>query len=117
MRSVVAFYYFLCITSVALAQTRVDEPVDLRSEIQALRDSVAQIRQELAASRKEAEELRRDLQALREKMAMPPLEEQQVINAKLDEQQQSKVASGSKYRVRLSGMALFNGVAARGAVD
>jgi len=42
-------------------------------------------------------------------------EDQQLLSAKVDEQYQTKVESGSKYRVRLSGMALFNGFVTRGA--
>jgi hypothetical protein len=44
-------------------------------------------------------------------------EEQQLLNAKVDDQYQSKVESGSKYRVRLSGMALFNAFTTRGATN
>jgi len=42
-------------------------------------------------------------------------EEQQLLGAKVDDQYQTKVESGSKYRVRLSGMALFNAFTTRGA--
>jgi hypothetical protein len=44
-------------------------------------------------------------------------EEQQFIDAKINEQYQSKVESGSKYRLRLSGMVLLNLYDNRGAVD
>ena len=44
-------------------------------------------------------------------------EDQQLLSSKVDDQYQSKVESGSKYRVRLSGMALFNAFSARGATD
>jgi len=44
-------------------------------------------------------------------------ENQQLVNAKLAELHQSKVESGSKYRVRLSGIVLLNAVENRGAVD
>jgi len=44
-------------------------------------------------------------------------EEQQLLGAKVDDQYQTKVESGSKYRVRLSGMALFNAFTTRGATD
>ncbi len=42
-------------------------------------------------------------------------EEQQLLSAKVDDQYQTKVESGSKYRARLSGMALFNAFTTRGA--
>jgi hypothetical protein len=46
------------------------------------------------------------------------LEEQlQMLNAKVDDQYQTKVESASKYRVRLSGLMLFNLSSNRGTVD
>lgn len=44
-------------------------------------------------------------------------ENQQLADEKAAEQSQTKVESGSKYRVRLSGMVLFNMYADRGSVD
>lgn len=44
-------------------------------------------------------------------------EGQQLVNSKLEEQSQTKVESGSKYRVRLSGIVLLNMFENRGAVD
>jgi hypothetical protein len=44
-------------------------------------------------------------------------EDQQLLDSKINEQYQSKVESASKYRVRLSGIALLNVFANRGAVD
>jgi len=44
-------------------------------------------------------------------------EDVQLLGAKLNEHYQTKVESASKYRVRLSGIALFNAFANRGAVD
>jgi hypothetical protein len=44
-------------------------------------------------------------------------EEQQLADAKIAEQSQSKVESGSKYRVRLSGIVLFNTFSQTGYVD
>jgi hypothetical protein len=44
-------------------------------------------------------------------------ENQQFIDAKVNEQYQDKVESGSKYRVRLSGMVLLNMFDNRGSVD
>ncbi|HEV2493451.1 MAG TPA: hypothetical protein VG204_10335 [Terriglobia bacterium] len=44
-------------------------------------------------------------------------ESQQLLGAKVDDQYQSKVESGSKYRVRLSGIALLNVFGTRGSVD
>ena len=40
-----------------------------------------------------------------------------LLSGKVDDQYQTKVESASKYRVRLSGIALFNAFANRGSVD
>lgn len=44
-------------------------------------------------------------------------EDQEVLNSKVVEQSQTKVESGSKYRVRFSGLILFNLFENRGTVD
>jgi len=44
-------------------------------------------------------------------------ENEQLLDAKISDQYQTKVESGSKYRVRLSGIVLLNVFANRGAVD
>ncbi len=44
-------------------------------------------------------------------------EDQQLLSAKIDEQDQTKVESASKYRVRLSGIALLNVFGNRGSVE
>ena len=44
-------------------------------------------------------------------------EDQQFIDAKINDQYQTKVESGSKYRLRLSGMVLLNLFETRGTVD
>lgn len=44
-------------------------------------------------------------------------EEQQLLSAKVDDQYQTKVESGSRYRVRLSGVMLLNVFGNRGLVD
>jgi peptidoglycan hydrolase CwlO-like protein len=48
----------------------------------------------------------------------PSLQEQlDLLSGKINDQYQTKVESGSKYRVRLSGIALFNAFDNRGSVD
>src|ERR1700693_53788 len=42
---------------------------------------------------------------------------QELLNDKITEQSQTKVESGSKYRVRLSGLVLLNAAVTRGSVD
>src|ERR1700675_3768549 len=44
-------------------------------------------------------------------------DEQELMNDKIVEQSQTKVESGSKYRVRLSGLVLLNTAVTRGSVD
>jgi prefoldin subunit 5 len=44
-------------------------------------------------------------------------DDQELLNQKIQEQSQTKVESGSKYRVRLSGIVLFNTAITRGSVD
>lgn len=44
-------------------------------------------------------------------------QQQQLLSTRVDQQYQTKVESGSKYRVRLSGMVLFNASSTRGGVD
>ncbi len=88
--------------------------------------------QDLEQLRGEVQALRREIESLREEMrkscgekAAPPetgasvdfAEEQRLIAAKVNEQHQTKIDSGSKYKVRLSGMALLSGSYIRGGVD
>ncbi|MCC6585336.1 MAG: hypothetical protein IT168_01345 [Bryobacterales bacterium] len=120
----------------AAAQTSAVEPSgsieELKRELQDLRRAVAEVRSELKRSAEESAELRREVSTLRARLepaaARPGVaaivpeiaairEEQQVLNAKVEEQHQAKVASGSRYRVKLSGMALMNVVGTRGEGD
>ena len=115
---------------------------DVSAQILELRQALASMREELAGSRRESGELRQELQAVRGEMeslqrmarqaAGPPAaepsspspdrvdalaEEQELIRAKVEDQEQSKVDSGSKHHVRLSGLVLLNVSAVAGAVD
>jgi hypothetical protein len=44
-------------------------------------------------------------------------DEWDILNARVDEQRQTKVESGSKFRLKLSGIALFNAFSVQGQVD
>jgi regulator of replication initiation timing len=120
---------------------------ELQAQVAELKTLIVQMRDEAAQSRAETEELRRELQATREPAAkargsvevapatqaatatepvgqqtiaqhVAKLEEdQQLLAAKIDEQYQTKVESASKYRVRFSGIVLFNAFDNVGAVD
>ena len=102
---------------------------ELQSEIHELKTMVVQLQQETVSSRQEIKSLREELAEERSKDAgnaaideqspayasnqlqqrIDRLEEdEQLLSGKLDTQYQTKVESASKYRVRLSGIVLFN---------
>jgi len=103
---------------------------DLETQVAELKSMVVEMRDEVARSRAETSELRRELEAARvptpapgvsESQATAPTEppavaqrlakleeDQQLLSAKVDDQYQTKMESGSKYRVRFSGIVLLN---------
>ncbi|HYL73799.1 MAG TPA: hypothetical protein VEU96_06315 [Bryobacteraceae bacterium] len=110
------------------------------AQMEQLRLALNDMRDQLAESRREGRELRRELQTVQEQLnsiraistrpggesvvdakAMDRTaalaEEQELLAAKVADQYQTKVESGSKYRVRLSGLALLNVVSTNGSVD
>jgi hypothetical protein len=112
----------------------------MRAEVSGARTEAAALRQELGDTRTELEALKSELaathnQAVAQAEQIPPSnalkaantwlekrvskleEDQQLLGSKVDDQYQTKVESGSKYRVRLSGMALLNAFTTRGAAD
>ena len=106
----------------------------LQSEVHELKEMVQQLKQETAASRVEIIRLRQELKSERTSQASDSApgndqasqvdvrighleEEQQLLTGKVDEQYQTKVESASKYRVRFSGIALFNLFSTQGTVD
>ena len=120
---------------------------DLQAEVSELKSLVVEMREEVARSHAETVELRRELEANHERAStespegaptaaqqvggasrpetsqtvaarMEKLEEnQQLLAAKVDDQYQTKIESASKYRVRFSGIVLFNLFSNVGAVD
>ncbi len=110
----------------------------LQQQVKDLRDELAAMRKEVAQSRAESRLLRQDVaaailsspsplrqpasstvpqqQAAAQASPAPPAtsrldkleEEQQLLSAKLDDQYQTKVESGSRYRLRFSGILLSN---------
>src|SRR5271166_3582338 len=104
---------------------------ELQSEVRELKDLVQQLKQEATASRAEMTRLRQELEAERAGLNANPSpgndqvdvrvghleDEQQLLSGKVDEQYQTKVESASKYRVRLSGVVLFNLFSNQGTVD
>ena len=108
---------------------------DLQSQVQELKQMVLQLQQETTASRAEISKLRQELQVQRnesyasgtgpadndrftassgsaagqvEQRSQHLAEDEQLLSEKVNEQYQTKVESASKYRVRLSGIVLFN---------
>lgn len=115
---------------------------ELQSEVHELKELVQQLKQESVASRAEITRLREELETDRVAVnagaatsttasSQSPTgeaapvdvrigqleEEQQLLTGKVDEQYQTKVESASKYRVRLTGIALFNLFSTQGTVD
>ena len=110
---------------------------DLRAQVQELRATVVEMKSDAAAYRAQTEELRKELAEVRANAAQrrneqasgapqsnsvsqraSSLEETtQLLESEIRSQYQTKVESGSKYRVRLSGLALLNLFSNRGYVD
>jgi hypothetical protein len=111
-----------------------------REALRELEDEMRELRAMMQAARSEALALRRELEAARAEIAswsarigpataapaeprstgerLAKLEEEQdLLGAKVDEHYQTKVESASRYRVKLSGLALLNLFANRGRVD
>jgi hypothetical protein len=105
------------------------EASELREELRETREQLASLRTELAAHRASedvthavtvASNTNQEAEAHGERIdrRLTRIEEDlHLQSAKLDEQYQTKVESASKYRVRLSGLALINLFANRGSVD
>ncbi len=124
-------------------QRSLDDSIqELKDQVSELRQSITELRTEAAQYRAEAINLRDELQVARAQLSSAALsragtepaqtleagaqlqerlsklqEDLQLLDAKVDDQSQVKVESGSRYRVRIFGMALFNLFDTRGAVD
>jgi hypothetical protein len=113
---------------------------ELREQVRELQNAVAEMRSEAARYHAESVELQKELAATRAQLAaqpaaapverepattaaasggagVPSAEDFQLLSAKVDDQYQTKVESGSRYRVRLSGMLLFNLFSNQGQFD
>ena len=109
---------------------------EILRQIQELREALKEVRQELEDSRRETRALRRELENVQGALsargstidgaveAVPPAaglarlkEDQDLLAERVAEHEQTKVESGSKYRVRVSGMALINIANNVGTVD
>jgi len=113
---------------------------ELQSQVRELKEMVQQLQQQTTASRAEITRLREELEARRaagneaatideQSPAYPSTtaqleqrldhveETQELLSGKIDDQYQTKVESASKYRIRLSGIVLFNLFGNSGSVD
>ncbi len=107
--------------AVALAFCIVSTPTfaqDITAQLLEVQKAVEALRSELADARRESDELRREVQALRQNLTTAgTAEDQELLAAKVGELEQTKVESGSKYHVRLSGLALMQAALTQGEVD
>jgi hypothetical protein len=113
----------------AVVPPQADSQDAMAAQIRELRTALDAVRDQLAASHREADALRQELQAVRDqldslKRASGPAdridamaEELELLSAKVEDQEQTKVDSGSKHHVRLSGLVLLNVVSTNGSVD
>ena len=105
---------------------------ELRQELHEVVSSLQETRSELRESQSQIHQLQAEVAALRAGNTQPApatpapdaadqlaslQQQQQLLSTRVDQQYQTKVESGSKYRVRLSGLVLFNASSTRGAVD
>lgn len=116
---------------------------ELQQQVDELRSAVKEIRAEAAQYRAETVALRQEVEAMRAGGPTQPQEAQvpstespapvrqasleqrvssleetsQLLNSKINDQYQTKLESGSKYRVRLSGLVLMNLFSNRGQTD
>ena len=90
---------------------------DMPAQIRELQSAVDALRAELGLARRDVDTLRRELQSLRDATGAADSDEQQLLTAKVEDLEQTKVESGSKYHVRLSGLALVQASAVQGEVD
>ena len=127
MRGIALLVAWVCLAGVPDAYGQAT-PDAVAAQLRELTTLVNQMRQELADSKRESGELRQqlnsiqgELNALRGQPAAEQLatlqEEHELLAAKVDDQYQTKVESGSKNKVKLSGIALLNVVSSHGAVD
>ncbi len=134
MRLTVAAMACLLVVLPAMVSAQQSTPssasdVDLRTQMDSVVQLLQQTRQELQASRDEVKALRAEMNELKSSLAPKAAsqnveqqvdqlsEAQAVTDSRVEQIYQSKVESGSKYRVKLSGLILFNAGMNRGAVD
>src|SRR5437763_16233838 len=115
--SILALTAFLWVApSQAFAQNQPDS--SLQDHLTALEKQINEMRAMMEQMQAEVARLRTASQAPQAETPVEKLQEdQELLNAKIDEQYQTKVETASKYRVRLSGTVLVNLFSNRGSVD
>jgi hypothetical protein len=104
------------------------EAAQLRQELQETREQVSALKNEMSESRistptqvagtaAKAEAAGQGTDGQVDQRVAKVEEEQQLLGAKIEDQYQTKVESGSKYRVKLSGMVLLNLFTNRGGAN
>lgn len=136
LRTPTTLFVLLVCACTAWSQQTGTPDADLQELKQQLREvvtSLQETRSELRESQKQIQALQSEVESLRgpngsttnsaktgentsDRLAVVEQREQ-LLSTRVDQQYQTKVESGSKYRVRLSGMVLFNASSTRGAVD
>lgn len=99
----------------AQQETAQGESVALRKELEAAKSQIAALSTAVVPSK--ATPAPATAQASNDERLSRLEENLQLTDAKVDEQSQTKVESSSKYRVRLTGIVLFNSYINRGNVD
>ena len=132
----------LCLGSIVSAQSAAPSPTseevtEVLQQIKALNDSLKETRAELEQSRAEIRQLKITVETLANKLPAAEVqsrdespeqagtaqgapvtqEDLQMLRARVDEHQQTKVESASRFRVKLSGMVLLNAFSNSGVVD
>jgi hypothetical protein len=101
--------------SLATAERQVDED---RLRMQTMQAELDELRKTVAAgARDSAEPVNANAVDLLQQAVTQIRDEQEVISSQVQQHEQTKVESGSKLPVRLSGMVLFNAFVNEGAVD
>ena len=126
MRGIALLAFFVCLGEAPAVYGQVTTDA-VAAQVRELTALVNQMRQELADSKRESGESRQQLNTNRGELdalrgpAAPQVaalaEEQELLAAKVEDQYQTKVESGSKSRVKLSGIALLNLISTHGAVN
>ncbi len=122
----------LCMSSLRLVAQGPSADASLQEQLTALAAALRDTKAELQQTREDIKQLRTDLARVTKPAAaqqpaysggqlderVSTLEErQEVVDQRLAEQYQSKVESASRYRVKLSGMVLFNAYGNSAAVE